>query len=258
VGLRCPLAVGALLVTALAGGWSSVAHASTQTGTCGAGPATATVAGSPTTAAAWRAEPVTVERPLREVPRQDEPARPAAHLLHPEVTPWLLVVRLARDARGRCWIEVRLPWRPNDANGWLRSEGVKLQPTPFRIVVSRAARTVTLDRSGEALRTFAVVVGKPATPTPTGLFSITGAWRSPPTSFLGSWILALTAHSDVLEEFEGGNGTVAIHGRGGTSLLDPLGSARSHGCIRLANDALDWLVRSIGAARIAGIPVSVR
>jgi hypothetical protein len=45
--------------------------------------------------------------------------------------------------------------------------------------------------------------------------------------------------------------------RGGASLIDPLGSARSHGCIRLSNNAIDWLVRPIGAAQLAGPPVSV-
>jgi lipoprotein-anchoring transpeptidase ErfK/SrfK len=112
-------------------------------------------------------------------------------------------------------------------------------------------------RAGRLARRLSVVIGAPATPTPTGLFSITGAWRSQPNAFLGSWILPLTAHSDALQEFDGGDGTVGIHGRGGASLLDPLGSARSHGCIRLANSAIDWLVHTIGAAELAGTPVSV-
>ena len=84
------------------------------------------------------------------------------------------------------------------------------------------------------------------------------AWGSPPDAFLGSWILPLTAHSDTLQRFAGGDGTVGIHGRGGASLLDPLGSARSHGCIRLANAAIDWVVHTVGAGQLAGIPVSVQ
>jgi lipoprotein-anchoring transpeptidase ErfK/SrfK len=62
----------------------------------------------------------------------------------------------------------------------------------------------------------------------------------------------------VLQRFDGGDGTVGIHGRGGASLVDPLGSARSHGCIRLANDAVDWLVRRIGVSRLPGTPVDIR
>jgi lipoprotein-anchoring transpeptidase ErfK/SrfK len=39
----------------------------------------------------------------------------------------------------------------------------------------------------------------------------------------------------VLDDYGGGPGRVAIHGRAGASLLDPLGTARSHGCIRIDN-----------------------
>jgi lipoprotein-anchoring transpeptidase ErfK/SrfK len=123
--------------------------------------------------------------------------------------------------------------------------------------VSRAKRTLTIYRSGAVVRRLRVVVGAPETPTPVGLFSIIGAWRSPSSSFLGSWILALTAHSEVLRRFDGGDGTVGIHGRGGASLQAPLGTALSHGCVRLANSAIDWLVDSVGANQLAGIPVSV-
>jgi hypothetical protein len=40
-------------------------------------------------------------------------------------------------------------------------------------------------------------------------------------------------------------------------VIDPLGSDRSHGCIRLANTAIDWLVRTIGPAQLPGTPVRV-
>jgi lipoprotein-anchoring transpeptidase ErfK/SrfK len=109
---------------------------------------------------------------------------------------------------------------------------VILRPTKWRIVVSTAERSLSVYRRGRLVRRVPVVVGKPGTPTPEGLFSIIGAWPSAPNAFLGSWILPLTAHSNVLQQFDGGDGTVGIHGRGGASLLDPLGSASSHGCIR--------------------------
>jgi lipoprotein-anchoring transpeptidase ErfK/SrfK len=154
-------------------------------------------------------------------------------------------------------LRVRLPWRPNGASGWINGDAVLLRATRWRIVVSTARRTLTLWRAGTVARTVRVVVGKPSTPTPVGLFAI--AWVVPwhPTDFLGSWVLLLTAHSDVLQRFDGGDGTVGIHGRGGASLLDPLGSARSHGCIRLANDSIDWLVRTVGPGQLPGTPVQV-
>jgi lipoprotein-anchoring transpeptidase ErfK/SrfK len=155
-------------------------------------------------------------------------------------------------------VRVRLPWRPNGAAGWLATGAVTLSPTRWTLAVSRASRTLEVYFAGRPVRRFPVVVGKLTTPTPAGLFAILGAWRWHPLDFSGAWILALTAHSNVLRRFEGGTGRVGIHGRGGASLLDPLGSARSHGCIRLANRAISWLALRIGSASLAGIPVSVR
>ena len=159
---------------------------------------------------------------------------------------------------GRCWLHVRLPSRPNDAAAWLNADRVLLQSTPWRVVVSRRARSISVYRDGERLRRFSVVVGATATPSPLGLFSIVDVWRWHPADFLGSYILPLTAHSNVLQEFGGGDGRVGIHGRGGASLLDPLGSARSHGCIRMDNGAIDWLVRTVGADALPAIPVRMK
>jgi lipoprotein-anchoring transpeptidase ErfK/SrfK len=177
--------------------------------------------------------------------------------ISPNDAPWLLVVGRARAADGRCWAEVRLPFRPNGAAGWINVNNVVLAQTHWRIVVSRARRTLTLWHSGKSVRTVSVVVGKPSTPTPTGLFAIVWAVPWHADDFLGSWVLTLTGHSDVLQEFDGGDGTVGIHGRGATSLLDPLGSAASHGCIRLANDTIDWLVKTVGRGRLSGTPVEI-
>lgn len=83
----------------------------------------------------------------------------------------------------------------------------------------------------------------------------TAELRQPdPGEFEGSWVLPLTAHSQVLRAFEGGDGQIALHGRGGPGLLDPLGSARSHGCVRMSNRAADWIAAHIPT----GTPVQVR
>lgn len=180
-----------------------------------------------------------------------------ARWVTPTEAAWLLVIAGARTAHDRCWLRVRLPWRPNGAAGWINADKVVLAQTPWRIVVSTARHALTLFRTGKAVRTVSVVVGKPSTPTPDGLFAVWWAIPWHPNAFLGSWVLDLTAHSDVLRQFDGGDGTVAIHGRGGASLQDPLGTALSHGCIRLSNDAIDWLVRTIGPALLPGTPVQI-
>ena len=88
------------------------------------------------------------------------------------------------------------------------------------------------------------MIGAPGTPTPRGLHAIYERNRqADPGGFLGPWSLSLTALSNVLESFGGGPGRVAIHGREGASLRDPLGSARSHGCIRISSRAVTWLAR---------------
>jgi lipoprotein-anchoring transpeptidase ErfK/SrfK len=221
---------------------------------CGAGRPTAAAVGRPSGALAWRAELVAPTPLWRSVPRRG--AKRAGSLTPAEAS-WLLVLGAARDAKGRCWLRVRLPSRPNDAAGWVNARRVELQPTRWRIVISSRARTLSLHHGGDRVRRFRVVVGAAPTPTPRGLFSIVGVWRWHPDDFLGSYILALTAHSNVLQEFDGGDGRVGVHGRGGASLLDPLGAARSHGCIRLSNDAIEWVVREVGAGELPGIPVRV-
>jgi hypothetical protein len=177
--------------------------------------------------------------------------------LAPADASWLLVTARPRVDQGRCWLRVRLPWRPNNAAAWMNANNVPLRTTPWRIVVSRVRRTLTLFEAGRPDRMISAVVGKPSTPTPRGLFAIWQAIPWIPTDFLGSWVLELTAHSNVLQTFDGGDGTVAIHGRGGTSLLDPLGFALSHGCIRLANPSIDWLVHAVGVGQLPGTPVQV-
>jgi hypothetical protein len=211
--------------------------------------------GAPDASLAWRAAPVRTASVYRGIPGAGGRRVGAISAARVE---WLLVLAAARDRRGRCWVKLRLPHRPNHAAGWVSAARLLVQPTTWRLAVSLRARALTVFRAGRRLRVISAVVGAPLTPTPRGLFSIVHAWRSAPGAFAGSWVLGLTAHSDVLRHFEGGSGEVGIHGRGGASLLDPLGTAASHGCIRLANRSIDWLVRRIGAHGLPGIPVYVR
>jgi len=213
----------------------------------------ASVAG-PTRSAAWRAEIEASTAVFYSLPGKS--VRPSRWLA-PTDALWLLVVARPRVADDGCWLQLRLPWRPNDASGWVNATNVVVEQTPWRIEISTARRTLTLLRAGAPVRTVSVVVGKPSTPTPVGLFAIVWAIPWYPNDFLGSWVLELTAHSDILQQFDGGDGTVGIHGRGGASLLDPLGSALSHGCIRLANKAIDWLVGRVGEDELLGTPVQI-
>lgn len=220
---------------------------------CSAVPGTTAVSG-PKPTVAWR---VAIERSTAVFGSLPGKTMHIMRWLTPTDAAWLLVVANARSAHGRCWVQVRLPWRPNGSVGWIDADRVTPRPTPWRIVVSTSRRTLTLLRAGKAVRTVSVVVGKPSTPTPDGLFAVWWAIPWHPDDFLGSWVLDLTAHSNALQQFDGGDGTVAIHGRGGASLQDPLGTAESHGCIRLSNGTIGWLVQTIGPSRLPGTPVQI-
>jgi lipoprotein-anchoring transpeptidase ErfK/SrfK len=149
------------------------------------------------------------------------------------------------------WLRVRVPGRPNGMKGWIAQRGTVLTKTSWHVVVRTSSRRVLVYRRGRLVRSFAAVVGKPSTPTPHGQFFIEESVRMPPGSAGAPFALALSARSNVLQEFEGGPGQIAIHGvanLGGTP-----GTAISHGCVRLANRNIGWL-----AARVVpGVPVSI-
>jgi hypothetical protein len=166
----------------------------------------------------------------------------------------LLVLGSRVDAAGHPWLRVRLDYRPNGFAAWIDEEDTVMYRDPWRISVSRARREVWVYDADRLVRSFAAVVGKSSTPTPAGLFAIAAELPQPdPGQFEGSWVLPLTAHSEVLRHFEGGDGQVALHGRGGASLIDPLGSARSHGCVRLANQTIGWIATHVPV----GTPVRI-
>jgi lipoprotein-anchoring transpeptidase ErfK/SrfK len=155
----------------------------------------------------------------------------------------------------RQWLKVRVPIRPTGTSGWILRSKALLGHTPYWLELRLRSRRLTVYREGERVRSARVVVGAPGTPTPRGLAAVYERNPQPdPGGFLGPWALSLTSLSNVLESYGGGPGRIAIHGRGRASLRDPLGSARSHGCVRVSNRLVSWL-----AARVApGTPVDVR
>jgi lipoprotein-anchoring transpeptidase ErfK/SrfK len=169
--------------------------------------------------------------------------------------PQVLLVLDAAIADGRDWVKVLLANRPNGSAGWVPRDGVVLDRTRYWVAVHVRARRVTVYRKGKRVRRFRAVVGAPGTPTPRGLAAIYERNRQPdPNAFLGPWALPLTSLSEVLESYGGGPGRVAIHGRAGASLRDPLGTARSHGCIRVNNDDVVWMADRVPV----GTPVRVK
>ncbi len=57
---------------------------------------------------------------------------------------------------------MRRPVRPNDAQGWIPADDASVAPTPWRIIITRSAQTIAVVRDDALVRSFSVVVGKPA------------------------------------------------------------------------------------------------
>ncbi len=163
----------------------------------------------------------------------------------------LPVIARSIDPGGVRWLDVMLPGRPNGSTGWIAQQGTRPLVTPWRIVVDLAARRVSVYGNGHMARSFQAVVGKPSTPTPTGRFFVEETLQMPAGEAGGPYALALSARSNVLQEFEGGPGQIGIHGR--DNLGGTLGTAASHGCVRVATASIDWLAARIGP----GTPVTI-
>lgn len=161
-----------------------------------------------------------------------------------------LMVLGSRLVRGEFWLRVRLPIRPNGSYGWVRRDRVALSRSGLFILIDRSQRKQLVFRKGRMVRRWRVVVGAPSTPTPLGLFAVYDRVKQRYAhGFIGPWAMPLTAHSDALRRYNGGPGLVALHGRDGASLLDPLGTAASHGCVRMSNGRIRYLIRaSLGTA----------
>lgn len=163
----------------------------------------------------------------------------------------LPVIGHSTGARGIRWLHVMLPGRPNGSSGWVAEQGTRKLVTSWHIVVNLGGRRVTAYRAGRAVRAFRAVVGKPSTPTPSGNFFIEETLRMSPGEPGGPFALATSARSNVLQEFEGGPGQIALHGR--DNLGGTLGTAESHGCVRLDTASIDWLVARVEP----GTPVTI-
>jgi lipoprotein-anchoring transpeptidase ErfK/SrfK len=168
----------------------------------------------------------------------------------------LPVIAETIDDHGHAWLRVRLPGRtlagrPPPRSGWIRGSNTRISATIWHIVVELGARQVLVFRGGRRVRSYSAIVGKPSTPTPTGEYFVEESVRVPSNQPGGPFALATSDRSNVLQEFDGGPGQIALHGL--DNLGGQLGTAASHGCIRLADTAITWLVQRIGL----GVPITI-
>lgn len=187
----------------------------------------------------------TVVHPKRMVALYDAPDGKAFAKVAPRQygDTWLPVITRNRD-----WVQVLLPSKPNGSTGWIRSGELQEAHSRFLVKVHLGARTLQLFEDNREVGTWPVAIGAPDTPTPTGRTFVLGQITDKQQPF-SPVILPLGSHSDTLDSYGGGPGTVALHG-----WTDPgvFGQAVSHGCVRVPDEALD-LLRTIPT----GTPVLV-
>lgn len=150
------------------------------------------------------------------------------------------------------WVKLLLPGRPNEANGWARAEQFRFQQVDQRIEVDLTTMTLTFFEKGTPQITTPVAIGSPTNPTPPGDFFVTDiVVLTDPSGPWGPYALGLSARSDTITEFNGGDGIIGIHG---TNRPDRIGEPVSLGCIRVPNEVIVQIAERVQL----GVPVSIR
>jgi hypothetical protein len=137
------------------------------------------------------------------------------------------------------WARVRLPVRPNGSEGWVKAEDFMLYVVDSVVEIDLSDRSLTYYEDGEEILTTTVAVGTSRNPTPVGEFFVTdNVTLANPGSPWGPHAFGISARSDTITEYNGGDGIIGIHG---TNRPGSIGNAASLGCVRLPNDVITRL-----------------
>jgi len=171
------------------------------------------------------------------------PRATASSVTLPATTPFGTPrVLLATATRGT-WLRVLLPTRPNGATGWIRARDVTTRAIADEVRVDLAAHTLTWWHGGSVVLETPVAIGAPETPTPAGTFFVTDLLQlADAAGAYGPFALGLSAHSDTLSEFAGGDGQIGVHG---TDAPWSIGQSVSHGCVRVPNEVVERLAHGV-------------
>lgn len=186
--------------------------------------------------------------PVYERPHDAEPIQilPATTILGTATV--LTVV----DGPDDGWARVMLPVRPNGSEGWVDTSEMLVYVVEGRVVVDLSDLTLTYYEEGEVVLETSVAIGGASHPTPTGNFFVTdNVTLADPGSPWGPHALGLSARSDVITEFNGGDGIIGIHG---TNKPGSIGEAVSLGCVRVPNEVVTQLHEMVPI----GTPVEIR
>jgi hypothetical protein len=139
-------------------------------------------------------------------------------------------------ARRPGWVQVRLAQRPNQSTTWLPVADVTLSTTPWRLVLSLTTEHLQVFVDDRLVGTYPAGIGTANDPTVTGHYFV-AMKVPPPDPGYGAFVLATSAHSDAIADWDGSNDAlIGIHGpidAHDDALIGTTGFALSHGCIRL-------------------------
>ena len=137
------------------------------------------------------------------------------------------------------WVEVMLAVRPNGSTGWVRTDDLSFYVADSQIIVDLGKRSLSYLIDGVEVLYTDVGIGSRYNETPTGEYFVTDSVTlSDPNSAWGPHALGLSARSDTITEFNGGDGIIGIHG---TNNPSSIGANISLGCVRLPNEMITAL-----------------
>lgn len=148
------------------------------------------------------------------------------------------------------WYEALLPVRPNGSTGWIRGTDLDLARSDYRLEIDLSRFRLEVFERCEPARTYRIGIGTQDTPTPRGTFFLNSLLKPPERGTVyGAFAFGLSAYSGVIRDWEGG-GIVGLHG---TNDPSSIGRKVSHGCIRMTNDAIRELARTVPLGTIVEI-----
>ena len=130
---------------------------------------------------------------------------------------------------------------------------------PTAVTVSLTERVVRVFDKGKLSTSYNVAVGEPRYPTPPGRFTVQGMQVDPPWNvpqsdwagdLAGTTIPGGDPSNPLVARWIGFNGSVGFHG---TATISSIGSAASHGCVRMRPDDVIDLYERVAV----GTPVLV-
>ena len=114
---------------------------------------------------------------------------------------------------------------------------IPISPTPLGITISIRNKILSVYRNGRFFKAYPVAIGKPTTPTPTGIFTIANKQVNPGGPFGTRWMGLSKPH-------------YGIHG---TNNPASIGTAASNGCIRMFNNDVNDLFNYVGVGTVVRI-----